>query len=299
MVWAVLAAAIFGAACVFWRRRRFAGPAHYLIVLLREPLFLEAQRLQALAEEAGVRVDVTASGSALACTVDGHPVTVISAPAPYGIGGMTPDQLASQVREARLREAVREHRAFISFAAGEGLDGEGWEALIGKLGRIVAGFADDEALVLWRADTNAATRLTPEIRERLRAGEAVAALTEVVGDEVSEVDADDPRMIAAVEEARARWSEFAAAVERIGNPEQTLLKAPFRDGEELEHMWVAVESAGAEGATGTLVSRPFKVRTVKEGQRVEVARSEITDWVFVENEGMTGLFTEKLVRGLN
>lgn len=293
MLWTILAlvAIVAGYGLARWKKR--AEPIRSLIVLYREPTLIMPERLKGYAEQAGMTLEV--GEEPLDFKLDGYALRVLMAPVPYGTGFWTVDQLVKDVAESRLREAIREHKAFASYWYRDSRLDE-WPQAIEKVGRLIAESADEQALVLWRADTNQAIRLTEESRERLRNGETLEALGELSGDEVMEIEGDDPRLEEAVTEARRRWPEFVEAVRRIDNPEVTIVKARFHDEENEEHMWVNVHHADEAVARGILGSKPFRLRSVKEGQEVEVQASEISDWAYIEGGDMVGAFTEKVVR---
>lgn len=48
---------------------------------------------------------------------------------------------------------------------------------------------------------------------------------------------------------------------------------------------------------GDLMSSPFKVRGMKQGDQVSLPVSELNDWAFFAESGPVGMFTEKIVRG--
>src|SRR4051812_7477657 len=73
-------------------------------------------------------------------------------------------------------------------------------------------------------------------------GGAGGSRLEAPEETVVQIDEDDPRMAAAVTEAKTRLPEFAAAFGKAKDGYQFSVKAPFADqgGEESEFMWVHV-----------------------------------------------------------
>lgn len=291
----ILVAAVVVALLVWWRRRQ-AEPFRAMILLYRHPVALDAGRLREAADRAGVTIQVVSDEEPIMGTVGSLPVAVFSGSEPYGPPGQGADWLADRAREFRLQATIREHRGWVSFAPPPATPAAQWEQGLPDLVKLATAFADEHATIVWRTDTNEMGRLTPELRERLEAGE-VRALAEWAGDEISPVDGNDPRMVAAVAEARERWPEFVAAVGRIGTPSDTICKAPFTDGLNTEFMWVEVHRADADSAEGTLSNAPFRVYGLRQGSTVKVRSDEISDWAYVENGEAVGAFTEKIIRG--
>src|SRR2546423_12032477 len=82
---------------------------------------------------------------------------------------------------------------------------------------------------------------------------------------VVQIDEDDPRMAAAVTEAKKRLPEFAAAFSKAKDGYQFSVKAPFADqgSEEAEFMWVHVCRVDFDAVHGTLLNEPEFVKSLK------------------------------------
>src|SRR5207248_9378684 len=121
-------------------------------------------------------------------------------------------------------------------------------------------------------------------------------------DPVVYVAADNPRMKAAVAEARRRWPEFIAAFEgrhrvaRGASDGVFSAKAAFRDGEREEFMWVKVTAIENDVVFGTLDNEPGVVKNVRLGQRVKFPLSELNDWIYRQGKDLRGVFTIAAVR---
>jgi uncharacterized protein YegJ (DUF2314 family) len=116
-------------------------------------------------------------------------------------------------------------------------------------------------------------------------------------DEVTYVAAADPRMNAAMEKARSTVGTFIAALQSP-NPGQSgfSVKLAFSDGGTVEHMWLAPVSYDGHDFHGTVNNEPEKAKTVKMGDKVTVAPSKISDWMYVEDRKLVGGYTLRVLR---
>ena len=114
--------------------------------------------------------------------------------------------------------------------------------------------------------------------------------------EIRQVEMNDPRVVAAMKHARDSFGEFAAAFAKRKPDQPFVVKARFGSGDAVEHMWVMVESVGADGPiTGKLANRPGLIKELKQNDEVTVRAAELTDWAY--NDGQAhGLFVERAIR---
>ncbi len=121
-------------------------------------------------------------------------------------------------------------------------------------------------------------------------------------------DNEDPQMQHAFVQARETfgffWRELAWEMRRIVPAlELACVKAPFFDetsGEEgqpeAEQMWISDVNFDGNIITGTLINSPNWVKSVEEGDTVQVPRNEISDWMYAINGRVFGAFTVNLMR---
>src|SRR5438045_2350434 len=115
---------------------------------------------------------------------------------------------------------------------------------------------------------------------------------------VVQIDEDDPRMAAAVTEARKRLPDFVGAFGKAKDGYQFSVKAPFSDPankEESEFMWVHVCRVDFDAVHGTLLNDPEYVKSFKYDDVVRVPMEEIVDWVYTDGETSVGDFTAKVL----
>lgn len=106
------------------------------------------------------------------------------------------------------------------------------------------------------------------------------------------VEEADPDMRAAIRQARSSLDEFLslAASPRPGM-EGFKVKVMLTQGEHSEHVWVIPFSVKGGAFSGTLANEPRFITTVKHGQEVRFARTQISDWGYVQNGRQVGSFT--------
>ncbi len=74
------------------------------------------------------------------------------------------------------------------------------------------------------------------------------------------------------------------------------VKMAFADGDKVEHMWIDPTDVSKESITGKLMNDPHRLRNVRKGEMVTKPLSELTDWIYVEDNEGHGAFTEEKVR---
>ncbi|GAA5477319.1 YegJ family protein [Haloferula helveola] len=119
-------------------------------------------------------------------------------------------------------------------------------------------------------------------------------------DEIIQVESDDEEMNEAIDTARETLDQFLE--KRSGSKDEFfgLLKVYFEDEgdseENGEHMWVSLISEENGNFTGTLLSSPGWLKSVKQGDEVGFGRSDITDWLYTEDGRAVGAYTVQLLR---
>lgn len=114
---------------------------------------------------------------------------------------------------------------------------------------------------------------------------------------VTYVADDDPKMLAAMKKAQESTDEFIAALNSpSANQKMFSVKMPVTDGETTEHMWVMPVRFEGGSFSGKINNQPDKIKGVKLGQTVQVAKDEISDWMYVEGRKLVGGFTLRVLR---
>ena len=111
-------------------------------------------------------------------------------------------------------------------------------------------------------------------------------------DRIVSVGSEDGEMNAAIAKAQASLDDFLKiAAHPPTGASGFKLKVRIHDSHGTEHMWVTPFAQTASGFTGVLADDPETVASVKNGQRLDFARSEVTDWGYVLNGRQKGSFT--------
>ena len=220
---------------------------------------------------------------------------------PYWEEDMLP-KVAAELRELRARLAVEQHAAWLSLDLMAGLDPEDPEQLKEAyqiIGRFLATIADDNTLAVVDPQRGQLFVYDPETEAKLQSDDPLAALRQEFYAPIVTVKDDDPEMVEAVQEARARWGEFVAAFDaRHAGPEECppfAIKAPFSDGENTEFMWVEVTGIEQGVVYGILKNEPAQLPDLHEGSRVTVPESDVNDWLCVQGSEPLGAFTMKVL----
>lgn len=206
---------------------------------------------------------------------------------------------ADDIKDLRLRSLFAEHRAWLSCDATmvDAFDDEQevreWYRL---LGRLMAELVDDNCLAIFLPLSNHMFPNMPETLEKLRADDPVAELLEDAPIPIVPVQPDDPRMAAAVEEAKARINEFITAYES-GEGENFGVKAPITRGDNTEFIWVEVTAIENAIVYGKIGNDPFDLPGLAYGSQVRLPIESVEDWVYIDaNDEPVGLFSEKVIR---
>jgi uncharacterized protein YegJ (DUF2314 family) len=114
---------------------------------------------------------------------------------------------------------------------------------------------------------------------------------------VSMIQDEDREMDEAMAQARRTLDEFERHL-AAPSPTQSMaiIKGRFTEGETVEHMWINQIEVISEGYRGVLGNEPMDMTTLSAGQTVVVPRSEVSDWVVVEDGKLVGGYTMRLIR---
>jgi uncharacterized protein YegJ (DUF2314 family) len=276
--------------------------------LLEEPRLLDAPTIRRIAEqELGASITsepqphapvseagdfVVGEPPSFMARVGDHMLLINTFPAPYM---QNPARAAERIDELRLRKAVAEHRAWLSADLLGQYEGEALEKGIETIARLAAALADHRCLALYLPHADRLIPYDPDLPGKLREPNPMGALGWAMSPVVP-ISGDDPRMKAAVAEARERWPEFLAAF-RSPKPGQQhfAVKLPITDGKNTEFIWVSVVSIEGGEILGDLANQPVDLRFMKEGDRVRGKLEDLNDWAWLEGQELVGGFTSKVL----
>jgi uncharacterized protein YegJ (DUF2314 family) len=121
---------------------------------------------------------------------------------------------------------------------------------------------------------------------------AQSVMEKVARDEIAVVADTDPDMAAAMRKARATLTDFLnlASAPRPGT-DDFAVKVAIREGEHAEYFWIAPFKNSDGRFSGEINNTPRSVHSVKMGQTITFAQSDIVDWLYIDKGMMKGNYT--------
>jgi len=237
------------------------------------------------------------------CWVAGKsPIFLIKSPDAIFMLHNFPSPYSSEARESaqalpdlRLRKAIEDHRAWIAVDLMESFDAaRPRESFYPAIAKLIAELAGDDCLAIYHPESNRVNAWDETLKEALRGPEPLKNFAKVVNPPVLQIDDQDPDLLASVTEARRRLPEFIDAFRRKDG-QGFSVKAPVTAGGRTEHIWIEVDGVTEEQVDGRLGNEPVSLGGMKIGDRVDVALSDVEDWVMVRNGEPIGAFTARTV----
>lgn len=276
-----------------------------LVLLLREPRYLEAKILAQIISSAwgqDFSAGDDAEGDSTRFVVGESPMFAVQSSEGFFVIHNFPSQYfddtakaADDFQELRMHKAVKNHQAWIAVDLIRPHDEAATpEAFYPQIARLVAELADENVLALFHPDSGKLTAWDESLTGKLRGPDALEVFGEMHHPPVIHVEDDDPRMQAAVAEAKERWPEFVESFKRREGTNYSV-KVPITVGECTEFIWVEVNGLEPEYIHGTIGNDPVDLGDLKLGDRVEVPLADLNDWVFVRDGQPVGLFTIKVL----
>ena len=289
-----------------------------MVLLLKEPMYLETSILAQLAsiawDSAVEAIDTDRDDAELGTAFDESSGSFVGGSSPHFVCCHPPallavhvgddpyfddvESLTADIPELRMRKAVEDHRAWLSVDVVtwmiSPLDHRDAYRMISSL---LAELADENCLAVLDAANGRIYVYDPDTERKLRSDDPIEQLRNPYYAPILSVNDEDPRILAAVAEARERWPEFVSAFEnrseRNGSP--FLVKAAFDDGDQTEFMWMEV--TGIENGTiyGVLGNDPAYLSSIGKGDHVHVDQARLNDWVCPIRDQPMGGFTLKVL----
>jgi uncharacterized protein YegJ (DUF2314 family) len=206
------------------------------------------------------------------------------------------DSPGDTINELRLRRALEMHTAWLSVDLlsmdnGKQLRTDAYPLLA----KFFAELIDDDCLAIYTPETGRLLAYEPALAEKLRGPNPLEIFGEMNFAPVVQVADDDPRMKAAVAEARQRWPEFVAAFSaRAG--EHFAVKAPVTVDDNTEFIWIEVERIDGAIIHGKLANDPVALGDMKIEDPVTVSIDQLNDWNYLTKDEMKGGFTVQVLR---
>ncbi len=294
---------LFGRIKRLFSRKKYE-PIHAFVLLRSSPRMLDSETLERAVNRAlGVDFSNKDENDPEAAFVIGHPPVMVvklpeamllvnCVPAPYVD---RPEKIAQQIPDLRMRKAVSDHVAWMSVDWMGDKDEESLRGGYRTIGKIAAELVDGDCIAVYSTSTNQLIPIEPEVLEGLRGDEPLEQFNQIVQPPVLTISEDDPRMRAAVEEAKRRWPEFARAYS-AGDGENFSVKAPVSDGRNTEFIWIEVAEIDGENIAGDLANDPVDLQFMKLGSRVRTSLDKLNDWAYIKDGELVGGFTVKVLQ---
>lgn len=209
------------------------------------------------------------------------------------------DQAVAETVDPLGKQAIREHKAWCSIDLNWPQNPGGREkaGLYKRMLRIAAELLNSDCLAIYLPETGKLVPVDESTKSVLQGDKAFDELHAYQPDPVIFMKDDDALLEAAAQKVRKRWPEFTKAfAERNSDSSRFAVKAPFRDGEEVEWMWLEVTSISPDIVEGNLGNRPGLVKNVREGDLLRVPITIISDWIYLKGKLPVGGFSIPVVR---
>lgn len=200
-----------------------------------------------------------------------------------------PEEFARQsIRDKRLRNAVEEHRAWLSVDLMDvPEDADDIVSAYRVIGKILASLAGPDCLAIYCPELQRCNEFDLSLIDRLASEDPLTIFDEPTFEPIIEISDNNPRMAAAVDEANQRWPEFVDAFSGREDPqsESYIIKAEFREGAICEYMWVSVTEIRERTVHGVLMNDPHELLELHRGAPVEVDLERLNDWIYPREDG--------------
>lgn len=118
----------------------------------------------------------------------------------------------------------------------------------------------------------------------------------VTAQDIIDVNPDDREMLEAVQQARKSVDEFIQALnENEDDQTRFAIKRKFTQGDETEYMWLLDVRLEDGVFDGQLDNDPRSLTNVRRGERYQVNKEDIWDWMIITEDGMVGGYSVKLL----
>lgn len=187
------------------------------------------------------------------------------------------------IRDKRLRNAVENHKAWLSVDLMDSTDDPDTRREAYRvIGRILATLAGPDCLAVYSPELQRCNEFDLSLLDVLSSDDPLEVFDEPTFEPIIEISDDNPKMAAAVAEAKSRWPEFVDAfAEREDlDDDRYIVKAEFREGSNCEYMWISVRRITQTSIDGILMNDPHELIDTHRGAEVSVGFDRLNDWLF-------------------
>lgn len=261
-----------------------------LVWLLKQPRLLTQSQLQAAFKVALKRAptEIESRGPSTLLGDGDWSYLVHQVSSPYV---PDPAAAASAIADPSRSQILLNHKAWTSVDVYEKPAGGGDAYL--RLGPLAAELGDLTCLGLYCPEHQWLAPYKHALHYGLGTSEPLNVFQVEPVDEVIRVDTQDGEMRRAVLEARKKFPEFRQRHSRPQPGERFYVKASFSG----EHMWIDIRTVTSQSIHGNLANEPQSNPGLRIGDAVEVAVSELTDWMIAVNgKPVLGAYTAHLLQ---
>jgi uncharacterized protein YegJ (DUF2314 family) len=209
----------------------------------------------------------------------------------------SPSQVARGLGNVPLAQAVRGHQAHIGVALVAGAPDRAAEQVICRIAADLAERGDVLAVAEKRTQMLAAwDDMMPAALRNDDPLHAVFSEDAAAAEEPDAVAEDDPRMLAAQEEARRRWPEFVEAFEQRDGDQEFGVRCRFAADGAIQHVWIAVTAIENDMVYGRFPEDMEQLADWRPGERVRVPQIDVEDWFYQDEDGAHGGFSLEVLR---
>jgi uncharacterized protein YegJ (DUF2314 family) len=118
-------------------------------------------------------------------------------------------------------------------------------------------------------------------------------------DRIVEFQSSDAEMNAAIADARRTINDFLKVLASPKSDQQNFsVKAPYptKSHPGQEHIWISNLSFDGKLLHGNVNDEPGDIADLKNGDRVSISPSQISDWMYLEDGKIVGGFTIRVIR---
>ncbi|HWL93709.1 MAG TPA: DUF2314 domain-containing protein [Phycisphaerae bacterium] len=271
-----------------------------LVLLLSEPRKVDEEKLMDAVNRAGCMPRGGGKDKAGFCVpkppycmmmLDCGRVVVTNIAEPYF---SEPEKLAAGVRDEKLAEVIRKHRAWISIDWGEEEDEKSdVKNIYQHIGKIAVALAGPETLAIYNPDTDGLVAYDDALAKSLKGDDPLERF--VSAPAIIVIDDADSQLKAARSEAKQKWPEFVTAF-REKRGEQFAVKGRIVEGDNVEYLWLNVTSIDDSHVHGTLANAPVDLEGFKLGQEVHIIIDDVGDWIYIgPDKEPKGAFTHRVL----
>lgn len=215
-------------------------------------------------------------------------------PVPYG----EREEMVEGITDLRMRSRILEHEAWLSVDLIRPLRQDlPPDCFYPYIFRLIRELADEDTLLIYRPETGQVNVWDEEVAKSLGTDDPLGNFNEPKNVPVIPVSADDPRMKAAVAEARSNFHRFRELWDKRQDGDTFNVKAPVSRNDHTEFIWIDVTGLEPDYIHGTLANDPVNLEGLVLGSPVEVRVDELNDWM-ADTQAMDepqGLYTLKVV----